>query len=154
MARNYSVDNESKVEKFSMWQCKSFSLAAALVLTLFTPTLASMINGELVTSYDIYQSAPILFEVLVPISAMLIFQNILKDNLQDRVGWFSESTNKLVGFGIACVLALGITIIVPTLVSLNPELSDPRFESFYIYLAIVVLWMMKRGYNIQKRYYR
>lgn len=127
--------------KFETWESKAISLGAAIYLTLFSVHFVGPFIQGTVTAFDFYQSAPLIFEVLVPISSLLILQNIIPEVLSSLSEKYDANDFELVGFAIACFLSIAI-IAIPQYIDLP---LNREFESMLLYFGIIVWWIVKRG---------
>ena len=130
---------------FSMWEMKAITLAASILLTLLISPFVNSYNGELVTAFEVTQSTPLIFEVLAPISAILILQNLYSEHLIEKTNGLDDSTCEIFGFTFACLSAVIIGGFTQYIVQINPELFDPRFESTLLYLSVLILWIVDRA---------
>lgn len=134
-------DSESWLSELEPWEQKSFILAISLIIPVYLPPLTAIVTGEVVGYYGVYKSAPLMFQVLVPISALLILQNIYGKFIHSQLDRIDTTSSNLLGFGLACLSSVLIIVIPRYLAPINPELESAETGSFILYFGIVVWWV-------------
>lgn len=129
--------------EFEMWESKAFLLAAPIALTTISAIFSEFVLGEAATASDFYRSAPVIFEILVPISALLILQHTIPERLDTSVEPLSAVDPQLPGFALACLLSILIVVIPRQINILGPV--APESESMLLYFAISLYWIYDRG---------
>jgi uncharacterized integral membrane protein len=125
-------------DNFKSWEAKASLLSSSIILTLFIVFIISVVTGDELTFYDTYQSAPLIFEVLAPVSAVLILQNVLPKEISARRKRYDSSDLELLGFALACLFSV-VIVATPQYLELP---RSPGFESMLLYLAIVFWWVV------------
>lgn len=137
-------ENPYSGSTFLMWEMKAAILAASIPLTLLISPFVNSNMSEIVTAFEVTQSAPLIFEVLAPIGVVIILQNLYRSFLIQKVDLFDESTSEIFGFALACLSSVIIVAATQYLVQINPELTDPVFESIILYIGVLILWIVSR----------